>query len=31
MPGTLSPKFTYPEFSGWVWNIDYALGIKPAS
>jgi peptide/nickel transport system substrate-binding protein len=27
----LSPKFTYPVFSGWIWNIDYALGIKPAS
>ena len=27
----LSPKFAYPEFSGWIWNIDYALGIKPAS
>jgi peptide/nickel transport system substrate-binding protein len=26
----LSPKFSYPEFSGWIWNIDYALGIKPA-
>ena len=25
-----SPKFSYPEFSGWIWNIDYALGIKPA-
>jgi hypothetical protein len=27
----LSPKFTYPEFSGWIWNIDYPLGIKPAA
>lgn len=27
----LSPKFSYPEFSGWIWNIDYALGIKPSS
>jgi hypothetical protein len=26
-----SPKFTDPEFSGWIWNIHYALGIKPAT
>ena len=27
----LSPKFSYPESSWGLWNIDYALGIKPAS
>jgi hypothetical protein len=27
----LSPKFACPEFSGWIWNIPCALGIKPAS
>ena len=27
----LSPKFSYPDFSGWIWNLPYALGIKPAA
>jgi len=27
----LSPKFTWPDFNPWIWNLPYALGIKAAS
>jgi hypothetical protein len=26
----LSPKFTYPDYSQWIWNLPYTLGIRPA-
>jgi peptide/nickel transport system substrate-binding protein len=27
----LSPKFSYPAYSQWIWNLPYALDIRPAA